>query len=132
LAAEELQKALPALVVSRMAKSLRTRKVLVDWSQNNRSKTTISPYSLRGRDQPWVAAPRTWAEVTEPGLRQLDYREVLDRLADGVDPLADLHRSPQVAAAARRGHRDPTGPASRDTGDVPAAAAAGPTPQPRR
>jgi len=100
LAAEELQKALPSLVVSRMAKSLRTRKVLVDWSQNNRSKTTISPYSLRGRDQPWVAAPRTWAELTEPGLRQLDYREVLDRLTDGVDPLADLHRSPRVVAAA--------------------------------
>jgi len=33
LAAEELEKALPALVVSRMPKSLRTRKVLVDWSQ---------------------------------------------------------------------------------------------------
>jgi bifunctional non-homologous end joining protein LigD len=33
LAAEKLQKALPALVVSRMAKSLRSRKVLVDWSQ---------------------------------------------------------------------------------------------------
>jgi len=47
-----------------------------------------------------VAAPRTWAELTEPGLRQLDYREVLDRLADDVEPLADLHRSPRLLAAA--------------------------------
>ena len=99
LAAEELEKALPALVVSRMTKSLRTRKVLVDWSQNNRSKTTIAPYSLRGREQPTVAAPRTWAELSEPGLRHLDYRDVLDRLAEGLDPLADLHQSPRVLAA---------------------------------
>src|SRR5664279_2380119 len=122
LAAEELEKVLPALVVSRMAKSLRAGKVFVDWSQNNRSKTTISPYSLRGRDQPWVAAPRTWAELTEPGLRQLDYREVLDRLTDGVDPLADLHRSPRVLAAA--------GSPAHDPGDVSAAAAASPAPSP--
>ena len=100
LAAEELEKALPALVVSRMAKSLRAGKVLVDWSQNNRSKTTIAPYSLRGRDHPTVAAPRTWAELTEPGLRHLDYREVLDRVADGLDPFADLHR-PTAATGAQ-------------------------------
>ena len=29
----------------------------------------------------------------------LDYPEVLDRLADGLDPLADLHRPPAVLAA---------------------------------
>ena len=99
LVAEELEKALPDLVVSRMAKSLRTGKVLVDWSQNFASKTTIAPYSLRGREQPTVAAPRTWAELSEPGLRHLDYRDVLDRLAEGLDPLADLHQSPRVLAA---------------------------------
>src|SRR5664279_2161977 len=129
LAAEELAKALPALVVSRMARSLRSGKVLIDWSQNNRSKTTISPYSLRGRDQPWVAAPRTWAELTEPGLRQLDYRDVLDRLADDVDPLADLHRSPQVLAAAAgdTATRPARRPAIRVTSRP---AAAGPAPSP--
>lgn len=98
LAAEELEKAIPALVVSRMAKSLRSGKVLIDWSQNNRSKTTIAPYSLRGRDHPTVAAPRTWSELTEPGLRHLDYREVLDRLSEGIDPLTGLY-SPSPAAA---------------------------------
>ena len=121
LAAEELEKAFPHLVVSRMAKSLRTGKVLVDWSQNNRSKTTIAPYSLRGREQPTVAAPRTWAELTEPGLRHLDYREVLDRLADGLDPLADLHRSPTALAAA-----------AGDTAARPARPAIRVTPRPRR
>lgn len=88
LVAEQLQKALPDLVVSRMAKDLRRNKVLVDWSQNNAAKTTVAPYSLRGRDQPTVAAPRTWAELSEPGLRHLHYREVLERLDDGLDPFA--------------------------------------------
>ena len=42
-----------------MTKALRPGKVLLDWSQNHPAKTTISPYSLRGRELPTVAAPRT-------------------------------------------------------------------------
>ncbi|MEO8263464.1 MAG: non-homologous end-joining DNA ligase, partial [Pseudolysinimonas sp.] len=61
----------PDLVVSDMKKALRGGKVLVDWSQNNGSKTTIVPYSLRGRSRPTVAAPRTWKELDSPGLAQL-------------------------------------------------------------
>jgi len=66
LAAEQIEKTLPTLAVSRMTKSLRHGKVLIDWSLNNAKKTTISPYSLRGRTFPTVAAPRTWDELTEP------------------------------------------------------------------
>ncbi|WP_432397633.1 non-homologous end-joining DNA ligase [Pseudarthrobacter sp. L19] len=59
--AHELARALeadhPDLAVSDMKKTLRTGKVLVDWSQNNAAKTTIVPYSLRGRLRPTVAAP---------------------------------------------------------------------------
>ena len=69
----------PDLVVSDMKKELRGGKVLLDWSQNNGSKTTVSPYSLRGRTLPHVAAPRSWDEIG-PGLKQLSYLEVLDRL----------------------------------------------------
>ncbi|HWM33277.1 MAG TPA: ATP-dependent DNA ligase [Pseudolysinimonas sp.] len=79
----------PDLVVSDMKKALRGGKVLLDWSQNNGSKTTIVPYSLRGRDRPMVAAPRTWKELTSPGLRHLEFHEVLARLKK-PDPLADL------------------------------------------
>ncbi|WP_417215836.1 ATP-dependent DNA ligase [Arthrobacter sp.] len=79
----------PDLVVSDMKKSRRSGKVLVDWSQNSAAKTTICPYSLRGRSRPLVAAPRTWKEIEDPKLRQLDYTEVLERVADGIDPLAD-------------------------------------------
>ena len=91
--AHELARALeadhPDLVVSDMKKSLRKGKVLVDWSQNNGNKTTICPYSLRGRFRPTVAAPRTWAELEDPELAQLDYGQVLERL-DDPDPLAGM------------------------------------------
>ncbi|OJV82426.1 MAG: ATP-dependent DNA ligase [Cellulomonas sp. 73-92] len=80
----------PDLVVSDMKKSIRAGKVLVDWSQNNGSKTTIAPYSLRGRPHPMVAAPRTWEELEDPQLRHLAYDEVLDRVARDGDLLAPL------------------------------------------
>ena len=61
--AEHLEREHPKLVVSKMAKALRTGKVFVDWSQNDEHKTTISVYSLRAREQPTVSTPVTWEEV---------------------------------------------------------------------
>ncbi|MDR7081749.1 bifunctional non-homologous end joining protein LigD [Arthrobacter ginsengisoli] len=78
----------PELAVSDMKKTLRTGRVLVDWSQNSAAKTTIVPYSLRGRLRPTVAAPRTWRELSSPSLHQLDYQEVLKRVQSGKDPFA--------------------------------------------
>ncbi|NUL45907.1 ATP-dependent DNA ligase [Cellulosimicrobium funkei] len=92
--AHELAKALeadhPDEVISSMRKASRTGKVFVDWSQNNGSKTTVAPYSLRGRDRPWVAAPRTWGELDDPDLKHLELGDVLERVTDGQDPLAPL------------------------------------------
>jgi len=88
--AEELQTEHPKLVLSQMTKSRRSGKVFLDWSQNTGAKTTISPYSLRGRELPMVAAPRTWAEV-EAGaddplaLEHLRFEEVLERVEDDGD-----------------------------------------------
>jgi bifunctional non-homologous end joining protein LigD len=79
-----------------MTKSLRAGKIFLDWSQNNGAKTTIAPYSLRGRDQPTVAAPRTWEELDDPSLRQLRYDEVLDRVARDGDLLAPLDEDAPV------------------------------------
>ena len=61
--AERLEREQPRLVVSRMTRSLRPGKVLIDWSQNNGSKTTVAPYSLRAREHPTVSTPVTWDEV---------------------------------------------------------------------
>lgn len=92
--AHELARALeadhPDQVVSDMKKTLRRGKVLVDWSQNSGSKTTVCPYSLRGRLRPTVAAPRTWQEIEADDLDQLEFEEVLERIEDGTDPIAPL------------------------------------------
>lgn len=93
--AESLQREHPQLVTAQMTKAKRPGKVFLDWSQNAGAKTTISPYSLRGRDRPMVAAPRTWDEV-EAGaedplaLEQLDASEVLARIARDGDVFAEL------------------------------------------
>ena len=64
--ARDLEKKVPRQVLSKMTRALRTDKVFLDWSQNNAMKTTIAPYSLRGRDHPMVAAPRFWDELDDP------------------------------------------------------------------
>ncbi|MFD1813834.1 non-homologous end-joining DNA ligase [Rhodococcus gannanensis] len=84
--AEELERETPTSVTSTMTRALRAGKVFVDWSQNSASKTTVSPLSLRGTPAPMVAAPRTWDELAQPGLRQLDFSEVRDRLRAGTAP----------------------------------------------
>jgi bifunctional non-homologous end joining protein LigD len=61
--AEFLGRQFPDTVVSRMQKSLRTGKVLVDWSQNDDHKTTVNVYSLRAKQRPTVSTPVTWDEV---------------------------------------------------------------------
>jgi bifunctional non-homologous end joining protein LigD len=93
--AERLERELPPLVVSRMTKSLRTGKVLIDWSQNNGSKTTIAPYSLRARAKPTVSTPVTWDEVAAcHDVQDLFFtaQDTLARVAEHGDlfaPLAD-------------------------------------------
>lgn len=85
-----LEQAYPQDVTASMNKQARPGRVFIDWSQNSAAKTTLSPYSLRGREQPWVAAPRSWPELAEPDLRQLLYPEVLDRFSADGDLLAGL------------------------------------------
>ncbi|MFZ3305463.1 MAG: ATP-dependent DNA ligase, partial [Mycobacterium sp.] len=88
--AQQLETSMPKLVTSTMTKSLRAGKVFLDWSQNSGSKTTIAPYSLRGREYPTVAAPRSWEELDDKELRQLRYDEVLKRVQRDGDLLAPL------------------------------------------
>ncbi|WP_404314482.1 ATP-dependent DNA ligase [Prescottella equi] len=88
--ATSLEQLHPDLVTATMAKSVRAGRIFVDWSQNNAAKTTIAPYSLRGRAAPTVAAPRTWDELEDPGLRHLRFDEVLDRFRRDGDLIADL------------------------------------------
>ena len=95
LIAEGLEKEHRRLVVSEMTKAKRPGKVFLDWSQNTASKTTISPYSLRGRERPFVAAPLSWDEVEADAdgaatIRQHVYTEVLERVSERGDVFEEM------------------------------------------
>jgi bifunctional non-homologous end joining protein LigD len=64
--AELLEQREPKLIVSQMAKRLRTNKVFIDWSQNAEFKTTVSVYSLRAKiHRPYVSLPMEWDELQD-------------------------------------------------------------------
>jgi bifunctional non-homologous end joining protein LigD len=98
--AQALEKAEPALVVSRMTKSLRIGKVLVDWSQNTRSKTTVAVYSLRARERPTISTPVLWDEVeagaagdTELVFEAVDVLARIEQHGDLFKPVLELEQA---------------------------------------
>jgi bifunctional non-homologous end joining protein LigD len=86
----------PELVVSQIAKKLRAGKVLIDWSQNDEHKTTVSVYSLRAKEHPTVSTPLDWEEVEacreegEEDLLVFDAGQVLERVAEHDDRFAEV------------------------------------------
>jgi bifunctional non-homologous end joining protein LigD len=100
--ADLLEHRRPERVVSRMAKAQRPGKVLIDWSQNDEHKTTVSVYSLRARDSPTVSTPVTWEELRtcrdtgDPALLEFNPEGVLERVRERGDLFAEvisLHQS---------------------------------------
>ncbi len=94
--AETLERKFGDRVVSQMAKAKRPGKVLIDWSQNDRHKTTVCVYSLRAKARPTVSTPLEWDEV-EAALQSgkaealvFDHAAVLDRVAAKGDLFAPL------------------------------------------
>lgn len=107
--AERLEKRSPRIVVSRMQKTLRKGRVLVDWSQNDEKKTTITVYSLRARERPTVSTPVSWTEV-ERAIKlgrplSFDTEQVLARVkkyGDLFAPVLSLRQKlPRPAALER-------------------------------
>jgi bifunctional non-homologous end joining protein LigD len=91
--ARRLARETPDLVTSTMAKTARQGKVFIDWSQNNPAKTTIAPYSLRGRDHPTVSTPITWDEIRAcRRAQQLEFTadKALERVTTHGDLFASL------------------------------------------
>ena len=90
--AEELTSARPDLAVSTTDRAAREGKVLVDWMQNARMRSTVAPYSLRAAPWPTVSTPVSWEEVERcaaerrPELLTFLPWDVLDR----VGRLGDL------------------------------------------
>lgn len=89
--AQRLEREHPELVLHRMTKALRPGKVLVDWSQNNAAKTTVSVYSLRARERPTVSTPVSWDEVEA-------CRDATDLVFTSDDVLARVERDGDLFA----------------------------------
>ena len=96
-----------------MKKQLRTGKVLVDWSQNDEHKTTVSIYSLRAREHPTVSTPVKWEEVEEAlkkkdaGLLVFEAGQVLDRVQRMGDLFEPRLSSSKNCRSFPRGKKDP-------------------------
>jgi bifunctional non-homologous end joining protein LigD len=94
--AQLLEKETPDQVLSKMKKVDRRGKVFVDWSQNHRSKTTVSVYSMRARERPTVSTPVTWEEVEHAAEHDdgdslvFETGEVLERIESHGDIFAPV------------------------------------------
>lgn len=94
--AEVLERNYPDLVTSKMAKEQRAKKIFINWSQNDASKTTVCVYSLRAGEKPTVSYPRPWKEIetfVEKGdaekIRVLPF-QAIDRLNKTGDLFASV------------------------------------------
>lgn len=102
--AQLLEKKYPDKIVSKMRKDLRQGKVFIDWSQNDRHKTTVCVYSLRGRTEPLISTPVNWSEVeyawkaNNPRLLTFDSAAVLERVRQFGDLFAPVLTAKQVLA----------------------------------
>jgi bifunctional non-homologous end joining protein LigD len=95
--ARHLEAEHPKLIVSSQRKELRKGKVLIDWSQNDEHKTTVSVYSLRARERPTVSTPLDWDEVAAGDADALVFEagDVLERVEEHGDlfaPVAELEQ----------------------------------------
>jgi bifunctional non-homologous end joining protein LigD len=81
--AQVLEKEDPSRITTNMRKDLRKGKVFVDWSQNDRHKTTVCAYSLRARSRPTVSTPVEWTEL-ERALKKKDAATLLFETADVI------------------------------------------------
>ena len=94
--AEVLERELPQLVVSRMARVLRAGRVLIDWSQNTEHKSMVCAYSVRAKERPTVSTPLRWEEVEEatargdPAALRFEMGDVLERVAADGDLFAPV------------------------------------------
>jgi bifunctional non-homologous end joining protein LigD len=91
-----LARQLPEQVVGQMRRADRAGKVYIDWLQNDPTRQTVAPYSLRGAPWPTVATPVTWEEVaraaeeSRPELLLFTAAEIpqrIERLGDLFAPL---------------------------------------------
>jgi len=104
-----MERANPALYLTKMTKSARTGRIFLDYLRNERGATAIAPYSPRARAGCNVSMPLAWTEIatgpfatTRPTFRVADFATWRARL--GKDPwkaIASTHQTitPALLAA---------------------------------
>ena len=111
--AELLEQRHPGLVVSNMDKTRRRGRVLIDWSQNNASKTTVAVYSMRAkRAEPFISMPVKWTELKRTDARKLYFSpesalKRLKKLGDLFAPVLKLRQKLPKAFAAQSAPASP-------------------------
>ena len=108
----------PRGVIASMSRAARSGKVFIDWSQNDRNKTTACVFSVRARPEPTVSWPLSWDDVTVgrpvPSVRATGVPDAaaatrLVAVLRRVQPLPATGVDPPPKAPARR----PSGSARR-------------------
>jgi bifunctional non-homologous end joining protein LigD len=84
---QEVAESIPGAVTTPW-RDARRGKVLVDWLQNDATRTTVAPYSLRATPWPLVSTPLTWDEVERGGDLRFGPEDVLRRVDEHGDLFA--------------------------------------------
>ena len=112
--AQSIEQQHPDVAVSEMAKTKRTGRVFIDWSQNADFKTTVGVYSLRAKsERPFVSMPVSWDELAHALKRKDSERlyfapkealERLQKIGDIFAPVLTLKQKlpPDVVAVIGR------------------------------
>jgi bifunctional non-homologous end joining protein LigD len=94
--AEHLEAQAPDEIVSRIARTARAGRVLIDWSQNTEHKSMVCVYSVRAKQRPTVSTPITWNELEgaleagEPHALTFEMGDVRERVAKYGDLFAPV------------------------------------------
>jgi bifunctional non-homologous end joining protein LigD len=80
----------PELVLVRSDRAARRGRVFVDWLQNDPTRSTVAPYSLRALPWPLVSMPVTWDEVAAGAERRVSLRFLPLEVRPRLDRYGDL------------------------------------------
>ncbi len=98
-----MEKANPALYLTRMTKAARTGKIYLDYLRNERGATAVAPWSPRARPNAGVAVPLNWNELKLPERPVFTIANFADwRARLKKDPWAKLFVMKQSITASAR------------------------------
>lgn len=70
----------PDKYTSNVRKNKRQNKIFIDWIRNNKSATSIAPYSIRTKQNATVSMPIKWSELDKIAPDDITMQEAIRRL----------------------------------------------------